>query len=128
VKRTNRQRSIGNRRQVNENDVHNLGRHFRQSSLGEYDPASSPLQRPEHIIEEDRILTMDQADIINAIEGSSSPLDKPSCIQNEARSNSLESIAIDDVHQLCFSSMNKPNTLAESDRFNTFGSIGTEAS
>jgi hypothetical protein len=71
---------------------------------------------------------MDQADIINAIEGSSSPLDKPSCIQNEARSNSLESIAIDDVHQLCFSSMNKPNTLAESDRFNTFGSIGTEAS
>eukprot|EP00979_Chaetoceros_neogracilis_P001615 scaffold279_cov246-Chaetoceros_neogracile.AAC.8 len=128
VKRTNRQRSIGNRRQVNENDVHNLGRHFRQSSLGEYDPASSPLQRPEHIIEEDRILTMDQADIINAIEGSSSPLDKPSCIQNEARSNSLESIAIDDVHQLCFSSMNKPNTLAESDRLNTFGSIGTEAS
>jgi len=127
VKRTNRQRSIGSRRQVNEKDVQNLGRHLRQSSIGECDVALSPLQRPEHIIEEDRILTMDQADIIDAFEGSSSPLDRPGCIKNEDRGNSLESIGIDDVHQLCFSSINKPPTMGESDRFNTFGTIGTES-
>mmetsp|Transcript_10907 Transcript_10907/g.16352 ORF Transcript_10907/g.16352 Transcript_10907/m.16352 type:complete len:694 (-) Transcript_10907:105-2186(-) len=127
VKRLNRQRSIGSRRQVNEKDMYNLGRHLRQSSIGINEAPAYPLTRPENISEDNRTMTIDQADIATAIEGSSSPLDRPGVIKFEDRGNSLESIGLDDVHQLVFSSLNKPSALGDADRFNTFGTIGTES-
>lgn len=127
VKRLNRQRSIGSRRQVNENDMYNLGRHLRQSSIGINDAPSYPLKRPENIREENRTMTIDQADIATAIEGSSSPLDRPSGIKYEGRSNSLDSIGLEDVNQLVFSSLNKPSSLGDADRYSTFGTVGTES-
>ena len=82
----NRQRSIGSKRQssmsslgkVSENDMHNLGRHLRQSSIGINDnvPDMHPLEKPNGIGLHDTKLTIDQFDLGDHIEGKSSPLDE----------------------------------------------------
>jgi hypothetical protein len=135
IKRMNRQRSIGSKRQssmsslgkVSENDMHNLGRHLRQSSIGINDnvPDMHPaLEKANGIGLHDRELTIDQFDPGDHIEGKSSPLDevksdRPKPIAYSNRGTSLESIKLDEVLGI----MSKPAGLGDSDRLGTLGTL-----
>jgi len=121
IKRTNRQRSIGNRRpaslgEVSETEVNNLGNHLRQSSIGVVDSASELNLQP--------FSNINEFDIGDDIEGKSSPLDemksvRPKPIGYSNRGASVESINLDDISAI----IGKPFALGESDRMGTLGSL-----
>ena len=128
IKRMNRQRRmIGSKRQtsmsslgkVTENDMHDLGRHLRQSSIGIND---NPLEKPNRIGLHDRKLTIDH--LGDHIEGKSSPLDevksdRPKPIAYSNRGTSLESIKLDEVLGI----MSKSAGLGDSDRLGAMGTL-----
>jgi hypothetical protein len=136
VKKCNRQRSIGNRRQtsmssleeVSESTMNNLGMHMRQSSIGMIpnETTAAPLRKPAALGPKDRLCTIDQFDV--GIEGHSSPLDhghdhseKPKVINNKNRGTSLESLKLEEVLGI----INKPATICESNRIGTLGTLGS---